>query len=97
MSDADAKLQALFALDDPPAQDPLFVLETARRIQQRRFWWELAAGLPWMIAASAILWVAAPWVQAMSRPAAVLLAALTPAAVLGAAAVFIASPRTPLS
>jgi len=51
MSDADDRLKALFALDEPPVRDPGFVLQTAQLIQKRRLWLELAAGVPWVIAA----------------------------------------------
>jgi hypothetical protein len=93
MSEADDVLKALFALDQPPAHDPIFVLETTRRIQQRRFWMALFAGVPWVIAASAILWLATPWLEAVSRPAAALMAALIPVAALALGAVFLATPR----
>jgi hypothetical protein len=95
MSDADAKLKALFALDEPPAHDQMFVLEAARRLQARRFWIDLAGGLPWVIAASAACWALAPYFEGVSRPAATLLAYLAPGVVLAVSALVMASPRRP--
>jgi hypothetical protein len=94
MSESDDALKALFALDEPPKYDPVFVLETTRLIQKRRFRMALLAGVPWVIAASAILWLAAPWLEAVSRPAAALMAALIPVSALALAAVFLAEPRS---
>jgi hypothetical protein len=94
MSDSDDRLKALFALDAPPAHDPAFVLETARRIQVRRFWLELAAGVPWLVAASAILWASAPWLHLISRPAAGLMAALIPATAVAIGAIVLTGPRS---
>ena len=97
MSEAEDRLKALFALDEPPTRDPAFVLQTTHLIRKRRLWLELLGGVPWVIATSAILWVAAPWLETMSRPAAVVLGGLVPAASLAAAALFFASPRSPLA
>jgi hypothetical protein len=94
MSDADDRLKALFAAEAPPAHDPAFVLETARLIQRRRFWMELAAGVPWLIATSAILWAATPWLEAISRPAASLMTLIAPAVAVAIGAVLVASPRS---
>ncbi len=90
MSEPDDALNALFALDEPPAHDPVFVLENTLLIQKRRFWMALFAGVPWVIGASAILWLATPWLEAVSRPAAAFMAALIPVAVLALAAVCLA-------
>jgi len=94
MSDADDRLKALFAADAPPARDPAFVLEVAHRMQQRRLWLELIGRVPWVIAASAILWVMTPWLQSASRPAATLLGMVAPAAGVAIGALLLASPRS---
>jgi hypothetical protein len=95
MSDADERLKALFALDRPPRHDPAFVLEVAHRLHRRRLWLELFGLIPWVIAASAILWVLTPWLQMVSRPAASGLALVTPAAGLAFCAWLLAAPRSP--
>jgi hypothetical protein len=56
----DDRLRALFALDAPPPRDPWFEIEAMRRIGQRRFWFGLAASVPWLVAATAILWALGP-------------------------------------
>jgi hypothetical protein len=93
MSDADDRLKALFAADAPPARDPVFTLDVVRRMQRRRLWLELIGRVPWVIAASAILWVTTPWLQAASRPAAALLGMIAPAAGVAVGALLLASPR----
>ena len=97
MSEADDKLKALFALDQPPQRDPAFMLELAHKMHQRRLWLELAGRIPWFITASAILWVLSPWLQMISHPAAAGLAMLAPAAGLALGVWLIAAPRSPIA
>lgn len=54
------KLSALFAADEAPAGDVAFVAEVAGRIALRRAVATVLAMIPWVIAATAILWVLAP-------------------------------------
>jgi hypothetical protein len=85
MSQADARLAALWAADEPPAADPQFVIAVMAAAARRRFAWDLIGLAPLVIAAAAILWAAAPLLAAFAARA--VLAFGTPAvsAALGAA------------
>ncbi|WP_339915465.1 hypothetical protein [uncultured Brevundimonas sp.] len=50
------KLNALFATEAPPALDYRFQAAVVERIARRRAWATVAALVPWVIAASALLW-----------------------------------------
>lgn len=60
MSDADLKLKALLAVDEPPARDPVFALAVMERIARRRFWAEILFGAPVALAACVALWALSP-------------------------------------
>ena len=77
----DRKLDALFAAEAPPARDYAFQARVAQRIAARRAWMTVGALVPWVIAASAVLWglspVVAPFTDSMEAaiaPTAVVLA-----------------------
>jgi hypothetical protein len=95
MTDVDARLKALFEADAPPRNDPIFVIEAARRAETRRLWLDLAGAAPWTIAAAALLWLFAPAMGVISRQAAGVLSLIIPAAALalGVLALFHPAPR----
>jgi hypothetical protein len=60
------KLSALFAAEAPPARDYAFQARMAQTIALRRAWMTVAALVPWVVAAVAILWAMVPVVGPMS-------------------------------
>jgi hypothetical protein len=64
MTDPETRLAALWAQDEPPAQDPIFVGVVATRIEQRR-WLQTALELSVLgLAALAVGWAVWPFVAA---------------------------------
>jgi hypothetical protein len=61
----DSRLIALWALDEPPAHDPAFVLTTLDRLARRRFRAEIARLLALVVAATAVCWAVAPAVETL--------------------------------
>ena len=61
----DSHLAVLWALDEPPAQDPAFVLATLDRLARRRFRMKIARLGPLFIATMAVCWAIAPSVEAL--------------------------------
>ena len=57
---ADARLRVLFEADAGPERDPGFTRTAMAAIARRRFWLELLAMIPWLVAASAVLWALGP-------------------------------------
>lgn len=68
MTADDARLKALFALDEPPARDPAFSAAVMKAVAQRKFAADvtLIAGGAGILAAA--LWFAWPVVQPMLAP-----------------------------
>ncbi|MFY8163887.1 MAG: hypothetical protein ACOVKC_06585 [Brevundimonas sp.] len=60
------KLSALFAAEAPPARDYGFQARMAQAIALRRAWMTVAALVPWVVAAVAILWALVPVVGPLS-------------------------------
>lgn len=56
----DARLSALWALDEPPARDPGFEVAVMARILRRRLWGDIAALVPVVVGLSIVAWVLAP-------------------------------------
>ncbi len=77
------KLSALFAAEAPPARDHVFQVRMAQAIALRRAWMTVAALVPWVVAAVAVLWALIPVVGPMGDS---LGAALQPAAAMLAGA-----------
>jgi hypothetical protein len=68
MSEAEHDLLAdLFAAEAAPARDPAFTAETLRRVSRRRLVLDILAGVPWMVAAVAVLWALHPAVESIAR------------------------------
>ena len=61
----EARLKELWALDEPPATDPAFVLTVIARIARRRFWADAMTLASLVIATAVILWAMAPSVEAL--------------------------------
>jgi hypothetical protein len=61
----DSRLAALWALDEPPARDPAFVLATLDRLARRRFRIRVARLVPPFVATMAVCWAIAPSVEAL--------------------------------
>jgi len=61
----DARLAALWSLDEPPARDPAFVLATLDRLARRRFRADITRLLPLFVAVAAACWAIAPAVEAL--------------------------------
>lgn len=60
------KLSALFAAEAPSARDYAFQARMAQAMALRRAWMTVAALVPWVIAAVAVLWALIPVVGPMS-------------------------------
>ena len=60
----DGRLAALWALDEPPAQDRAFVLSTLDRLARRRFRIRVARLVPLFVATMAVCWAITPLVDA---------------------------------
>jgi hypothetical protein len=73
----DSRLASLWALDEPPAQDPAFVLATLDRLARRRFGMKVARLVPLFVATMAGCWAIAPSIEALlqSNGVAVVIAA----------------------
>jgi hypothetical protein len=65
MSEHDLTLAALWAEDEPPASDHLFVLETMERVERRRFWLGVLSLAPVCALAGLVLWALAPMIAQM--------------------------------
>lgn len=61
----DSHLASLWALDEPPALDPAFVLATLDRLARRRFRVKVARLIPLLVATMAVSWAIAPSVEAV--------------------------------
>jgi hypothetical protein len=70
----DSRLAALWALDEPPAQDPAFVLATLDRLARRRFRTRVARLVPLLVATIAVCWAIAPSVEAVFQSGGVAIA-----------------------
>ncbi|MBW8814371.1 MAG: hypothetical protein JF588_13165 [Caulobacterales bacterium] len=93
MTDADARLRALFAEDEPPARDPAFVAAVAHRLERRR----LAQDVAWLAAAAAVgglvLWALWPGLQPLLAAAGQNLAPVAGALALAGAVVALLEGR----
>ncbi|WP_417233178.1 hypothetical protein [Brevundimonas sp.] len=54
------KMNALFAAEAAPARDYGFQAEVVARIARRRAWMSILSLVPWLIAATAVLWALRP-------------------------------------
>lgn len=61
----DSRLASLWARDEPPAQDPAFVLATLDRLARRRLRIKVARLVPPFVATTAVCWAIAPSVAAL--------------------------------
>jgi hypothetical protein len=66
MSD-DSRLQALWALDEPPARDVAFELAVMARALRRRLWADIAALTPIVAGAAVVLWSLTPLLGSLDQ------------------------------
>ena len=71
---AEQKLNALFAAEAVPARDLGFQADFVQRIARQRAWATVAALVPWLIAATALLWGVQPVIAAAADQLAPVLA-----------------------
>lgn len=60
MTEPDILLRELFAADEPPARDPVFVAATMAKVARRRFHLQVLALVPTAVALGAVCWSVAP-------------------------------------
>ncbi len=60
MSDPDRLLADLWAEDQPPARDAVFVVAVMQKAARRRLWADIAALAPFCVAAAVALWAVSP-------------------------------------
>ena len=63
MTQADDRLKALFAGDEPPARDPAFSMAVMEKVMRRRFQEDLAILCGVSLAGGAVLWPLWPMLQ----------------------------------
>jgi hypothetical protein len=61
----DSRLASLWALDEPPPQDPAFVLATLDRLARRRFRMKVTRLVLLFVATMAVCWAIAPSIEAL--------------------------------
>ena len=66
MSD-DSRLQALWALDEPPARDVAFEFAVMARVLRRRLWIDFGALTPIIIGAGVVLWSLTPLLGSLDQ------------------------------
>jgi len=98
MTQADDRLKALFAADEPPARDPVFSMAVMERLVRRRFQEDVAVLCGVSLAGGAVLWPLWPVLQPMLVTLSQGFAPALGAVALAACAVMIlgARPRTAL-
>ena len=67
MTDPDRLLAELWAADEPPAQDPEFVLRVIEQVERRRLWLELGGLVSTAFAAALALWALSPVIDPAVR------------------------------
>lgn len=73
---ADDRIRAAFAAEEPPARDLAFTAAVMERVARRRLWRSLLLLAAPLVAATAVLWAAAPALAPLAED---MLAALQPA------------------
>src|SRR5262245_20921407 len=89
MTDADARLKALFADDEPPAQDPVFATAVMQEIARRRFIFDVALLSGATLAGGLVLWALWPLLGPMVKQLSVSLTPLIGCGTLALAAVML--------
>ncbi|MBS0297637.1 MAG: hypothetical protein JSR45_15110 [Proteobacteria bacterium] len=97
MTEADRRLQAIFAADAPPARDPAFVFALLHRLERRRLHWEIAAQAALALVAGALLWGFWPEVSQVLIAATPTVAACAAALAAAAGLLFLGRMLDPLS
>ena len=95
MSPEDLQLRALFEADTPPARhDPDFVHGVALRVARRRLIEELVGWGMMSLVAAVVLWALGPILAPFAKPAAAVVALLSPSLAVIAGVLILAHPRT---
>ena len=97
VSREDLELRALFAADEPPRHDPMFVARVAERAARHRLMEDLVAWGIASLVAAVVLWALGPVLAPLARPFADLLAIFLPAiAVLTGVVILVHSRAYPI-
>jgi len=97
MTEADRRLQAIFAAEAPPARAPAFVFELLHAMERRRLRWEIAAQAVLALVTGALLWGFWPAVSPMLIAATPTLAVCAAALAAAAGVAFMSRMLDPLS
>lgn len=97
MTEADRRLQAIFAADAPPARDPAFVFDLLHAMERRRLRWELAVQAVLALIGGALLWGFWPEVSQVLIAATPTVAACAAALAAAAGLAFLGRTLDPLS
>lgn len=93
MTNADDRLRALFAQDEPPARDPVFSTAVAEAIVRRRFLLDMALLTGATAVGGLVLWALWPTIQPMLVNLSTGLAPFAGALALGVGAVILLGGR----
>ena len=89
MTDADARLKALFAEDEPPARDPVFATAVMQEIARRRFVLDVALLSAGTLLGALVLWALWPVLGPLLKQMSVSLAPLAGCGTLAVAALML--------
>ena len=93
-SPEDFELRALFAVDEPPRHDPMFVARVAESAARHRLIEDLVGWGMLSLVAAVVLWALGPVLAPLARPFANLLAIFLPAIAVLTGVVILVHPRT---
>ena len=93
MTDADDRLKALFAQDEPPARDPVFSTAVMEQIARRRFVEEVGLLSGATLIGAVVLWLLWPAVTPILAPLGQSLMPVMASLTVAAAAVFFLDGR----
>lgn len=93
MTDADARLKALFAEDEPPARDPLFTTEVMAAIARRAFYLDVAMLSGVTVLGGLVLWACWPVLSLFAQAAGPQLTPIAAGLTLAATAVILLERR----
>lgn len=86
-------LEALFALDTPPAHDPMFVMAVTQRVLRRRLVRDLLGGVFTSAVSALLLWALGPVLAPVLKPVADTLLLFMPLLTIAAVVLWLTHPR----